>query len=106
MTARTGQLGQGNGDGTTVEGQSAFGIWDRTTKTGQPRRVNLDRSAWTATTGLQRQENCRQDYCWCRAAGTGISKKTDGIVCTSRIGNRGRMARTGQLRQDYRMEKP
>jgi hypothetical protein len=37
------KLRQGNGDGTTVAGQSGYDIWDRTTKTGQPGQVSLDR---------------------------------------------------------------
>jgi hypothetical protein len=45
ITARTREIGQGNGDGLTVAGLSVYGIWDRTTEAGQPGHVNLDRSA-------------------------------------------------------------
>jgi hypothetical protein len=42
-TNRTWQIGQGNRDGTTVAGQSGYGIWDTTNETGQPGQVNVDR---------------------------------------------------------------
>jgi hypothetical protein len=49
MAAETGQLAQGNRDGIRVAGQSRYGIWDRTTKTGQPGQANLDRSTRRVT---------------------------------------------------------
>ncbi len=42
-TNRIWQIGQGNRDGTTVAGQSGYGIWDTTNETGQPGQVNVDR---------------------------------------------------------------
>jgi hypothetical protein len=60
ITARTGQLGQGSGDETTVAGQLGYGILNRITKTGQPEQVDLDgitchicldRSAWAEQRG-------------------------------------------------------
>ncbi len=47
MTARTGQLRQDKGDGTTVAGQSGYvehwgqDLYDRTAGTGQSRQVSL-----------------------------------------------------------------
>ncbi len=50
-TGETGQVGQGNRDGTTMAGQPGYGSLDRTTETGQPEQVNLDQTAWTGEPG-------------------------------------------------------
>jgi hypothetical protein len=53
-TGGTGQIGQSNRAGTTMAGQSGYGILDRTTKTGQPEQVNLDETEWTGEPGHYR----------------------------------------------------
>jgi hypothetical protein len=37
--------GEGNGDRTTMAGQSGYDIWDRTTEIGKSVQVSLGRSA-------------------------------------------------------------
>jgi hypothetical protein len=41
MTARTGELKQGNEDGTTVAGHSGYGFQERTIKKEHPELFNL-----------------------------------------------------------------
>ncbi len=57
-----------------MAGQSGYGIWDRTTKTGQPRQVSLGGTERTsqdtiATLGWQHGENLLDRTAWTGESG-------------------------------------
>jgi hypothetical protein len=93
MTARTGELKQGNEDVTPVAGHSGYGFQDRTIKKEHPGLFNLGSSS-TVEHGQNRED--KPGY------GSNDSRAVDKVAGAGQLllDNRDRTARTGHPGQN------